>query len=92
MNLNWRKILVPCKGMAEGGSRGNSATPPPEADRRSNQKVDSPAVAGLKIRILKIGGEGGIRTPDPFGIRAFQARALGLYATSPGLYIINFFL
>jgi hypothetical protein len=30
--------------VAEGGFGGNSATPPPEADRRSNQKADSPAV------------------------------------------------
>ena len=30
------------------------------------------------------GGEGGIRTPETLsGLRAFQARALGHYATSP---------
>jgi hypothetical protein len=36
--------------VAEGGFGGNSAMPPPEADRRSNQKADSPAVLLVKSR------------------------------------------
>ncbi len=35
------------------------------------------------------GGEGGIRTPEALSrLRAFQARALGHYATSPFLRIL----
>lgn len=34
--------------------------------------------------VISSGGEGGIRTPETLaGLRAFQARALGHYATSP---------
>jgi hypothetical protein len=40
----------PREGVAEGGFGGNSAMPPPEADRRSNQKADSPAVLLVQSR------------------------------------------
>lgn len=59
--------------------------------KNSNLRLKSAGEAGRasQQRHFPIGGEGGIRTRETLArLRAFQARALGHYATSPDISFI----